>query len=883
MSIERFSVADFKAALPKSALCEGMEYGELAYVVQVNDFARIKIRSSIDESGYAASTGQDSIRLWLEVQCGQSPPVWRALKKQGEYTTRVAGWQKRMNEKMHVLIEMGVRVKRMIPVCEECGQAQTAWFVKKDGPNNGRPMSKCFKHNKGFTWLDEEETVPDCAPRRSILDLVAQEDESIAPAAEPDDWMSELSALSTKRFEKPEPIVRAPNDQQAQIIYGGIDKAVRVWAGPGTGKTFVIERKYAELVAQNVSPDRIVVVTFSKTQSQDMLERIIKHNPYIANTAAERQICTIHAFCLRELAKADLAREMPKQWEIKKLCEEIAAKLWPIPKGLSPEEAIKKRPAWDELMTAFNTAKNYYLAPGKDTQLYNSFTSKENALKLTRARDEFDRTMQGRGWWTFADMLYDMEEALSEDPTFRRNVQSANEYDIVDEGQDTNAQAMRILTRVAEPQDRLFIVGDGDQLLFRFAGATPEENLYDGFSARYGDMSETFMLETNYRSTQNIVGACNDLIRFNYNVEGGPYNDEYMKRLVARPDAPVGTDLLFNEYEDADEEAMGIVNEIEILMNDGVKPGQIFVLTRTRAQLAHMEGPMTREGIPFINLTGGSFWMLRHVRQLLGYIRVIVREGDRDAFKDIYNVASNQMTDYDGNYCATRWLGSVFLNRVSSYNVAKLDEAARVRRQWSKGIDDLIYLVQGVEHELKTNTLVDAIEYIIDNCMKEYLIHEDGVSSDDAADGKMNDLLGVADMARKFTDPVDFLNKIDDAIQVALDRKNKNWDDYVVISTVHRVKGLERDVVFCAGWSEGYIETATGTLPSGLLPHTFSLREVPSMGFFDFSGQSPLEDERCIAFVAISRARNKVFVSSIRKYRTSILSPSRFVRELMLV
>ena len=192
MPIDRFDTQRFEAALPRSKSSgetiwqfSGMKDGERIYHVYAGPFARVAIRSSIDNSGYAADTGEDSIRLWLEVMTDAG--TYQAVKKLDSWTTRVNGWEDRMVDKMRELYRYGIKVKRTVPTGNQF------WFVKA-GPNEGRPCSKNIKAKKNFTWMDEPEfetPEPDSDPFPSTQ-MKAVEDK-VSDATEPEEELASKS------------------------------------------------------------------------------------------------------------------------------------------------------------------------------------------------------------------------------------------------------------------------------------------------------------------------------------------------------------------------------------------------------------------------------------------------------------------------------------------------------------------------------------------------------------------------------------------------------------------------------------------------------------------------------------------------------------------
>ena len=670
---------------------------------------------------------------------------------------------------------------------------------------------------------------------------------------------------------------REPNAQQRLAIDAPFDGKIRVLAPPGAGKTFLISKRIVKMVQSGINPNSILAVTFNKVMATELYSRISADLSSAGlPEIPERSICTIHAACYRMLKDSGDKRKVEKPWKVRKLIEELTAKHW-------HEE---EKPPWTEILTWLSLPKNNGVPKDSIKNWYRNALDGSVSDRMFNIYSNFDATMRRNRVLTFADMLYDVEMRLLDDSSFKSRWSNYYKYLVIDEGQDTSAQAMRILTTLVRPEDGLIIVGDTDQLLYRFSGATPETNLYNGFEKRYPD-GQLIKLTVNYRSTKTIIDDCSRLISNNYSNMSGPYDQKYMKDVEPRPDAPIGSPTTFQMYETPEEEALALADDITASLSNGRNPGDIFVGYRTRAQSAFIEGPLLRARIPYINIAGGSFWMLKHVSDIIAYLRVAHDDTDKTAFARIYNVSSNDFVvpwsnseDY-GKYSPHRWLGKQFLVHCSgSYKYVWA--AVGKRGSYKFGVQDLTSLVESVKSELAHNGVGSALQYIIDECYGKWLMVSDGINDSDSGcdNAKVVDLGTVVDVANGFDTVDGFLDYVDDLIKADMDAKNKDWKDYVIISTIHRLKGLERPVVYGMGITEGADKHGN---PNGLLPHTFSMVQPPQFGVLPSGGMGRIEDERCIMFVLCSRAKDEVHLSGAQMRSNSIHGPSRFLMEMGVV
>ncbi len=243
--------------------------------------------------------------------------------------------------------------------------------------------------------------------------------------------MAGLPGLSDKK---------EPNEAQKQAIESELNSDLRVLAGPGSGKTFVMALRYQYLVENGVKPENILVCTFGKEASLEMAKRIQKLVPQ----ANIETICTINALCHRLLVKWDTSSrwynwKMPKEWQIKKTLEEIIGPVW----------QEKKKPGVKEVMTYINTTKALGLATDKSYQWFIGVLGPQYGEWLYDIRSKFDAWLNRSRFITYADQLYLVEKKLQSDSQWRIGLQERFSHVIVDEAQDTTYQAMRILITIS--------------------------------------------------------------------------------------------------------------------------------------------------------------------------------------------------------------------------------------------------------------------------------------------------------------------------------------------------------------------------------------------------------------------------------------------------
>lgn len=955
MTVDRFTREQFEATLPshKATGEQLWEYGgcdteHFYFIPVIGTNKRIVVRSSIGRNGISAEAGGDSIRHWVEYRYKDK---WLPLAKDTkDWTTRVPGWEHRLHLALQRLWQVAVndsqkgrkkygktRSTETRGSCQGKDNTgrQLALSNAQQSSVSGHGVQQVLEHGQDGVQQTRENKAREFVqkvsrnPRSSSIfdslsgktsagldDTGADESDAIGTQLDIPTTESNVRDNTTSQFQP----TRKPNAQQQQAIFADINKPLRLLAGPGAGKTFVMGNRYGYLLSQGIEPQQIVLVTFTRSMADEGLERICKINPQMRelhdtepDSPALRQINTIHGLCLYMLREEGDKRIVPgsrsrvKYWQVKAAIEDIALELW---------QESKRRPAWKELLGYIETAKNHGLTSEHDMEFFGGIRDKFGysfGRQLHVARSKFDGWLRRNGVMLFSDMLFDVQQKLRNDAAFRERWQKRITHVLVDEGQDTNFQSMQILTTLASPQNNITIVGDTDQLLFRFLNATPEANLFEGFEAHYPE-NNTIFLETNYRSTQQIISTYSKLIRHNYSFnceacEGtgkieeetcsvcgghgafnGPYNVKYFKHIKPYTSAEEGEPVTFTMYEDATAEAKAVALRIKEAIDGGVyEAGDFFVGARTRAQTGYLEGPLVQFGIPYINLVGSSFWDMKHVNEFISYLALAVNEEDNEAFETVYNIASSDNThpwgSQKGQYCNHRYLGKKFLEACTDKDTRKPSykwrwQAAKRQRSWNPGVEDLDWLVNSIQRELAAGGIVAALKVILEDCYEDYLRATDGLSGDDNDSGKIDDLATVIDVAKDFDDVNEFLIYVQNAKKAALAAKNGDWQGHVVISTYHRLKGLQRAYVIGVGFCEGRDKQNREV---GLLPHTYSLRPPDQQGVLPTGGQGRIEDERDIAYVLVSRAQKECHLTGCTQYRSATMWPSRFIEEMELI
>lgn len=633
------------------------------------------------------------------------------------------------------------------------------------------------------------------------------------------------------------------DDQQIKAVTASFDRPTIVLAGPGSGKTRVIVHRIAHMIQEGIDPFEIVAVTFSNKAAEEIRIRVRALTP----ASVPENICTIHAFFKRLLRDWELPNAKINDWKVRDAIQAATATLnWDV--GYRYVRWWIDRAKMNGCSTAHQAGEFF----GDDAGLIKH----QLVGKLEFCFDEVQKAIALEGKITFADMVSNVAARVFS-PKLRGKylplVRSQYKYVLIDEGQDTFAIAVNILKTIF--RDRYFIVGDPDQTLYRFTGADPELNLFASKGA------DVLTITNNYRSVPDIVSTANKLIAYNYT--GVNDRKEFAKtltpvRLQVRGGKAV---TLIRASPDEKLEAQHVADEVDRLLDSTYcKPGGIFVSARTNAQLVTVERELTLRGVPNVILGSAGFFSQKHIRQVMNYLWLAVDHDDDDAFVDVYNIASAAFKK------PHRWLGQKFIE-ICEASGGSLWSGMVHATDWryKAGVTDLVAFT----NMIPTQKPAQAISYIVNECYQSYYTRSIGnVGADPSDDDNvLTDLSSLLQIAKEYDEVAAFLIHVK-SMQAA-ESASIDFDSSVVLSTVHKLKGLERKVMFVIGVSEG------------MLPHYKSF--TPDASEFPLPNSCTIKDERNILFVAMTRAADKLYISHLQSWNGRQLTPSRFLFEAGLL
>jgi DNA helicase-2/ATP-dependent DNA helicase PcrA len=660
------------------------------------------------------------------------------------------------------------------------------------------------------------------------------------------------------------------NPQQYEA-FAHTQGAALVLAGAGSGKTTVLLRRIARLIAEGTPSERILVTTFTRRAAEEMADRL--GNLLGAEAIEGIWIGTFHSHCLRILKKewADLYGKEGKfdiadeSWQ-KRVCRAICGKPDDYAKLPNPPFGQNMRLDPKMALLAVSACKNLGYSPEQaETALARQYLDWEPSTIAMVARfwrcyetakekqhDVTSRVPARR--LDFDDLLLEAYQLLRDNSTIRRRYQEMFDFILVDETQDTSTVQWAFACLLAEQHGNIFVVGDVGQSIYGFRGCDPRATVM-AFRKAF-PKGDIIRLPANYRSQGIVVTVSNELISH------AELDDRY--RLFMEPTRPEGEQPLLSQHLDPESEAAHVCARIQERLNEGRLHFKDFaILYRTNAYSRAFEDALIAAGIPY-QITGGTgFYNRKEIKDLLAYLQLSVNPhcpaGD-EAAKRILNIGSKKWGR------PTRFLGKAFITQVEeqatklgcsfyealrrgSFKTAQ-DLAIRDFRQQIKEIHDV--------GETATVRLIAARQSGYD----EYILAEEGDSEDDGeGSSRFENLDELVAAASRFVAPEAMLTFV--AGQIRKAQQSARSLDAVNLMTIHRAKGLEWASVFVVGFA------------MNLLPHHRSLRYENGTLLPD-----SLEEERRLAYVAITRAKDTFSLSWPQYHNGKAFGPSPFLLEM---
>lgn len=610
-----------------------------------------------------------------------------------------------------------------------------------------------------------------------------------------------------------------------------------ILAGAGSGKTTVLVNRVQHIIGSGLAaPWQVLAITFTNKAAGEIRERLINA---IGPEANDIWAYTFHSCCARILRRfADrlgytshfTIYDTDDQKRVMKHCQ----------KALEISDKILHHKS---ILSEISSAKDSLV----DYEEYKKLA--QNDFRKARIADCYElyqKELLKSDAMDFDDIIFNTVRLLEGNPDVLELYQKQFKYVMVDEYQDTSHAQYILVSLLAGGYNNICVVGDDDQSIYRFRGATIENIL--SFENQYKN-ARVIRLEQNYRSTQNILDAANAVIANNKNRKG--------KNLWTQ--AGSGEKIIFNTLEDEAAEASFIAQEILKNVKNGKKMSDHAVLYRMNAQSRNIEITFAKSGIPHKVIGGNRFFDRKEIKDVISYFAVINNPADNVRLQRIINVPKRGIGDtmFANVMEISTGLG------LSAFEVCeRADEFQKTLRSAQK-LQGFAAMIRHFQDCLDDDMpLSDLLQEVLDKTNYFDYLDEDPESAED----RKNNINELSSMFIKYQEEdadfelSDFLEDV--ALVADIDSYNED-DDAVVLMTLHSAKGLEFPIVFIPGMEES------------VFPGNQSVYS-----------EEDLEEERRLAYVGITRAKEKLYLLNARRRMlygtTNRNQASRFLREIPL-
>ena len=610
------------------------------------------------------------------------------------------------------------------------------------------------------------------------------------------------------------------NDKQKEAVMH-VDGPCLVLAGAGSGKTRVLTERIVNLINNGVSPYNILAITFTNKAAREMRERVYNS---IEEEANKIFIGTFHSLVLkivRENASVigysnnvTILDRDDVNTLIKRFMKEL---------NLDTEHYPVK-----SILNKISFAKNEGLSPEE----FDKFAKAPLDMAACKVYKMYESALKRSNSVDFDDLLILPLRIFKKDKSVLEKYQEHFKYILVDEYQDTNMVQYDMCKLLASKYRNLFVVGDMDQSIysFRFANYMNVIN----FEKDNKD-AKVIVLDENYRSTNNILNAANDVIK----------NNKERKEKNLWSSKGDGDKIKYIRCDNEQEEASTVVRLTKELLDKGEKPSEIAVLYRTNGQSRVFEEAFLKENIPFKIVGSYFFYNRKEIKDLISYMHLIYNNNDDASLERVINVPR-------------RGIGSKTIERLrSEASISDKSMFEVVSSGKELGFKNLII---DLTNESKNTDLVGLVDVILDKTGIRKELEE---KNDLESEIRLENLNEFKSIALAFQEKGIFsLEEFLENISLVSDKNEyKEVDDGINLMTLHSAKGLEFNDVFLVGMEEG------------IFPHNRS-----------FESESELEEERRLCYVGITRAKEHLWLMNAKKRtlfgQVSMNFPSRFIKEI---
>ncbi len=633
------------------------------------------------------------------------------------------------------------------------------------------------------------------------------------------------------------PLVDALNPVQAEAVLH-TEGPVLIVAGAGSGKTRALTHRIAYLIREHgVSPFAILAITFTNKAAREMAARV--EGLLGQRIAKGMWILTFHSACARILRREHDHLGLPGSFTIYDEGD-TERLLTSVLKDLNLD--LKRYPP-RAMSAAIGKAKDNVLSAAEFAQMAGNFYEQT----IANVYVEYEKRKLAAGALDFDDLITETVRLFRDHPAVLEHYQEWFRYILVDEYQDTNRAQYQLVNLLAEKYRNVCVVGDADQGVYSWRGATIQ-NLLD-FERDYPD-AEVFLMEQNYRSTSNILAIANALIE--HNVQRKPkslWTETTEGELAVRFRA-----------DDEHEEALFVAEETHRLVEDEAhRYSDVAVFYRTNAQSRVLEDIFMRAGIPYRVVGGVRFYQRKEVKDVLAYLRLLLNPQDVVSARRVVNTPKRGI----GDATVAALEGFAALEQIPFLEATRrADELPELAARAKGAIAGFVGVMQRLQEAYDSGA---GPQRMVEAAATEsgYLLELEAERTVEA-EGRIENLREIGGVAAEFEQRSPDGTLAEFLEQVSLVSEQDEYDEEagsVTLMTLHNAKGLEFPVVFIIG------------LEDGVFPHYRSMGDP-----------AQLEEERRLMYVGVTRARERLYLtfawSRTLFGSTSYSPPSRFLGEI---
>lgn len=612
------------------------------------------------------------------------------------------------------------------------------------------------------------------------------------------------------------------NDRQKEaVLYN--EGPLLIIAGAGAGKTKTLTTKIAYLIEENdVLPSNILAITFTNKAAKEMKDRIIR---LIGSIGYQIQTSTFHSFGLKLLKENYERLGFDKNFVIMDSDDSLTI-VKKILKDMDLDPKIYNPRA---IRNKISSCKNELISP----KAYSRYTVSPYEEIVCKVYEKYQEKLMKNNAVDFDDLLILPIKLFEENKDILEKYQEQFKYILIDEYQDTNEAQYKLTKMLSEKYRLITCVGDDSQSIYSFRGANYKNIL--NFEKDYKD-AKTILLEQNYRSTSYILNAANDVIK----------NNKMKKEKNLWTSRGEGNKVKYYRALSESDEAYYVVKGIKQAISNGNNYDDIAVLYRTNAQSRNLEEAMLKENIPYRVVGSFYFYSRKEIKDLLAYLRLIHNEKDNISLLRVINTPK-------------RGIG---LKTIENLTKKADEENISIYEAITSGKElEFKKLIEKLKEVSENVTLTELIDKILTGTgIKEELEKEEDLTSE----VRLENLEEFKSITKSFEEREGLISLEDFLLEISLVSDAEEYKDdtnRVSLMTVHSVKGLEYKDVFIVGMEEG------------IFPHMNSLME-----------SSEIEEERRLAYVAITRAKDNLTIINARRRtlfgREQVNPPSRFISEI---